>query len=257
MYARDGQDISIVAAQPRPQALVAQPLSARTGPPAPARPRRGGHRNQRSRGGATARLPVDTAGRSNDATSRCHKRHRRWSRGSLPPGGQAMAAAMGRDRPGVRRVPSPAMTSSPTPTSPPPGPSPCIPRPSRSGPGSPSSGRGRAASTATTRWRTWSAATSTVPTRSSPNGKRSPSGTRSSSTRRSGSTVAALERGRSLVLRGGVPIGNNLASLRLHLGLRAPGAAGRDDTAAGPRTLRLHPAVGAVPRRARCRGQRS
>jgi len=51
------------------------------------------------------RLPVDTAGRSNDATPRCHKRHRRWSRGSLPPSRQAMAASVGRDRPGVRWVP--------------------------------------------------------------------------------------------------------------------------------------------------------
>ena len=129
-----------------------------------------------------------------------------------------------------------------------------LPRPSRSGPGSPSSDRAGAASTATTRWRTWSAATSTAPTRSSPNGRTSPSGTRSSSTRRWGSPWRPSSRADRWCCAAGFRW-EHLASLRLHLGLRPPGAAGRDDPAAGARALRLHPAVGAVAGRARYGGQ--
>jgi hypothetical protein len=49
--------------------------------------------------------------------------------------------------------------------------------------------------------------------------------------------------------------GRSAAPVRLHLGLCPAGAAGRDDTAAGARAIRINPAVGSVPRRARYGGQ--
>jgi hypothetical protein len=49
--------------------------------------------------------------------------------------------------------------------------------------------------------------------------------------------------------------GRSAAPVRLHLGLCPAGAAGRDDTATGARAIRINPAVGSVPRRARYGGQ--
>jgi hypothetical protein len=53
--------------------------------------------------------------------------------------------------------------------------------------------------------------------------------------------VVFLEQGRSLVLRGGIPMGEHRTPLRLHLGLRAPGWAGRcsAESGTGPKTPQL------------------
>ena len=66
--------------------------------------------------------------------------------------------------------------------------------------------------------------------------------------------VAVVEPGRALVLRGGVPMGA-AASYDFTWAFCPAGAAGGDDPAAGPRALRLHPAVGAVAGRAGCGGR--
>lgn len=66
--------------------------------------------------------------------------------------------------------------------------------------------------------------------------------------------VAGLERGRSLVLRGGILVGDT-AALRLHMGLRAPRRASGDNAAAGARKVCVHAAMGPAPVRARGGGQ--
>jgi hypothetical protein len=76
-----------------------------------------------------------------------------------------------------------------------------------SGYGSHSSDRAAAVSTATTSLKTWSAATYTAPTRIVPEWQPIDEGDKVSLHPDVGLSVALVEPGRSLVLRGGIPLG--------------------------------------------------
>jgi hypothetical protein len=102
----------------------------------------------------------------------------------------------------------PAMTSSRTPISPRPAASLSALRPAECGRGSPSSGRDGAGSTAMTSSRTWPAVMSAARIASCPSGRTSWSVTRSGSLRTPLSRWPLWSGGRSLVLRGRIPMGN-------------------------------------------------